>query len=110
RQRRPRSTLFPYTTLFRSKVSQPSLQSACAGGASAKQRSASVMRSKPRRKGDRFIDFVVCEVLVFIRFLFPRWLILRLQVRMRERLSEKAPSPGFRPRFSIDVAKNLARL
>ena len=58
-------------------VKQPCWQVARACGESANQ--ASGMRRNASRKGDRFIEFLVSEVLVFISSLFPDWLIVRLQ-------------------------------
>src|SRR5438309_2171647 len=43
---------------------------AWAAGESANSRPAKAMTKKPRRKGERFIEFVVGEVFVFIKQIF----------------------------------------
>ena len=43
---------------------------ACALGEAAKEASASVMRMKPSRKGERLIDFLVGGVVMFFVFIF----------------------------------------
>ena len=70
------------------------------------------MISRPRRKSERLIEFVVCEVFVFIKQTFPffDWLILRL-VGLKEGRSCRG---GALSRIQIlvftDSAKNLANL
>src|SRR6266480_2991216 len=60
-----KSTSSPRTVLR--PVKQPSWHTARACGENAKQASASGIRRKPSRKGDRPINFI-CEVFIFFSF------------------------------------------
>src|SRR5262249_19678872 len=81
-----------------------------AAGDSVKQASMSGTSSKTRRKGESVIEFVMCEVLVFIKrtFLFPR-LVNCATAGLNEgkRLSGEAPSPGSRLRF-LEILQKIS--
>jgi hypothetical protein len=73
--------------------------------------SASAVRNRPHRKGERFIQFVLSEVLVFISkpFCSPYRLIMSLpRLNEGKTLSGEALFPGFRPLLSSSFAPNLA--
>src|SRR5262249_55189335 len=88
---------------------QPCWQVARTVGESVKQASASAVRNKPSRKGDRLIDFVISEVFFFIKrkpFRSPDWLIVPLQgLKEGKKLSGEAPSP----RIQISVSTVLQK-
>src|SRR2546430_17354827 len=76
-------------------VSQPSRQTARAGGENTSKTLAKAKRRNPYRKSDGLVEFLVNRVLMFIKqpFSFPRLSIRRLEVRMkRNKLLEQCPS------------------
>jgi hypothetical protein len=73
------------------------------------------MRSRPRRKNERFIEFVVIEVFVFMKqtFPFPRLVnSATAGLKQGEKLSGEAPSPGFRSWFKkfCEIGCQLVKL
>jgi hypothetical protein len=94
-------------------VKQPSWQVARACGESAKQASTSAVRNKPCRKGERLIEFLVSEVLVFIKqpFRSPR-LVNSAIAALNEgkKLSGEATLSRIQILVSTRFAKNLTCL
>src|SRR5881394_2139870 len=94
-----RSASSPRTVLL--FVKQPSWQVARACGESANNARASAVRNKPYRKGDRFIEFLVSEVFVFINNLSFSRRVSSASAGLNEgkKLSGEALSSRFRSRF-----------
>src|SRR5438045_5343176 len=66
-RRPPRSTLFPYTTLFRSKMScsgQPARSSSARVGRKSKQAWASAVRSEEHTSELQSLRHLVCRLLL----------------------------------------------
>src|SRR5215469_6488269 len=87
--------------LFRLVVSQPSSQTARAGGENASNALAKAKRTKPYRKSDGLVEFLVNKVLIFIKhpFSFPRSVSYSTGgPNEGNKLLEKRPS-SLRPRF-----------
>jgi len=93
-------------------VKHASWQVARACGESSNNARASGMRNKPRRKGGRFTEFVVSEVLVFIKHAFcsPDWLIVRLPVWTTGKGCQGKRLLRIQILVSVSFAKNLASL
>src|SRR5437667_2747380 len=94
-----RSASSPRTVLL--FVKQPSWQVARTCGQSAQQASASAVKNKPYRKGDRLVEFLVSEVFVFINNVsFSRGVnSATAGLNEGKKLSGEATPPGFRSGF-----------